>query len=125
MPLELGIFLGARKFGDRKQRAKRCIIFDRERYRYQAFISDIAGQDIHSHDGNVKKLISELSSWLRREFKSANVPGGSKIAREYDQFCKVIPAVCRTKNLAADELTYFDYLNLALEWISSNLLVKT
>jgi hypothetical protein len=121
MPLELGLFLGARKFGDKKQRSKRCIIFDREKYRYQAFISDIAGQDIHSHDGNVRKLISELSSWLRREFKTENVPGGAKIAREYEQFCKAIPAVCKTKRLAVRELTYFDYLNLALEWIRSNL----
>jgi len=49
MPLELGIFLGARRFGQGSQRQKRCLIMDRERYRYRAFISDIAGQDIREH----------------------------------------------------------------------------
>jgi hypothetical protein len=44
MPLELGLFLGAKHFGDSEQRTKACIIFDRERYRYQAFCSDIAGR---------------------------------------------------------------------------------
>jgi hypothetical protein len=49
MPLELGIFLGAKRFGDDEQKKKVCLILDREPYRYQGFISDIAGQDIQSH----------------------------------------------------------------------------
>lgn len=38
MPLELGIFLGAREFGGGRQRQKRCLVLDRERFRYQAFL---------------------------------------------------------------------------------------
>src|SRR5829696_1359187 len=44
MPLELGVFLGARRYGGREQKAKRCIVFDREPWRYQRFMSDLAGQ---------------------------------------------------------------------------------
>jgi hypothetical protein len=40
MPLELGLFLGAKRFGNRAQREKVCLILDREPYRYQRFISD-------------------------------------------------------------------------------------
>ena len=47
MPLELGVFLGAKCFGGKGQKSKRCIILDKEKYRYQRYISDIAGQDIH------------------------------------------------------------------------------
>jgi hypothetical protein len=43
MPLELGIFLGAKRFGGRSSR-KRCLIMDRAPYRYKRFISDIGGQ---------------------------------------------------------------------------------
>lgn len=46
MPLELGLFLGARRFGSRTDKLKACLILDRARYRYQQFCSDIAGQDI-------------------------------------------------------------------------------
>lgn len=40
MPLELGLFLGARNFGP-KRSGKKALIFDRQKYRYQQFISDI------------------------------------------------------------------------------------
>ena len=40
MPLELGIFLGAKRFGGRSSR-KHCLIMDRAPYRYKRFISDI------------------------------------------------------------------------------------
>jgi hypothetical protein len=43
MPLELGIFLGSKRFGRGRQRQKICLILDREQFRYQKFISDIAG----------------------------------------------------------------------------------
>src|SRR5213083_1934070 len=36
MPLELGIFLGAKRFGGRSSR-KRCLIMDRAPYRYKRF----------------------------------------------------------------------------------------
>ena len=42
MPLELGLFLGAQRFGIGPQARKSCLVLDRERYRYQEFISDIA-----------------------------------------------------------------------------------
>jgi hypothetical protein len=51
MPLELGIFLGAKKFGQGRQREKVCLIFDREKYRYQKFISDLSAYDIRAHGG--------------------------------------------------------------------------
>lgn len=35
MPLELGVFLGAKKYGGPAHRSKSCIIFDREPYRRQ------------------------------------------------------------------------------------------
>src|SRR5688572_3889608 len=39
MPLELGVFLGARSFGAGKQGQKNCLILDREAYRYRNFVS--------------------------------------------------------------------------------------
>jgi hypothetical protein len=60
MPLELGLFLGCKRFGSKVQRYKVSLIFDAKPYRYQKFISDIAGQDIHSHEGDVKTAIREL-----------------------------------------------------------------
>jgi hypothetical protein len=51
MPLELGMFLGAKRYGRAEQKRKSCLILDADRYRFQKFISDIAGQDIAAHGG--------------------------------------------------------------------------
>jgi hypothetical protein len=118
MPLELGVFLAAKKFGGPRQSRKRCIIFDRDQYRYQAFISDIAGQDIHSHSGKVTVLISKLASWLRAESRDSIIPGGKVIAGEFGVFMSNLPKVCKDRKLSVDELTYADFLTLATEWVS-------
>ena len=60
MPLELGIFLGAKRFGDERQKKKRCLVLDVEPYRYQRFISDLAGMDIVDHAGNVETAIQRV-----------------------------------------------------------------
>ena len=49
MPLELGFFLGAKRYGSKRHFQKRCLILDRESYRYRNFCSDISGQDIRAH----------------------------------------------------------------------------
>jgi hypothetical protein len=117
MPLELGLFLGAKKFGGRSQRTKKCIIFDSKPYRYQQFISDIAGQDIHAHGGRAANLIEQVATWFRDELRDPNVPGGRAIAAEYEKFTTVIPEICALKRLDPEEVTFQDYRAIAAEWI--------
>jgi hypothetical protein len=64
MPLELGLFLGAKEFVDEAQRRKQCLILDSEPYRYQRFCSDIAGQDIQSHGGEPSTLVRVVRGWF-------------------------------------------------------------
>lgn len=117
MPLELGLFLGARKFGSRTQAAKKTLILDREPYRYQAFISDIAGQDIHSHNGEIGRLIEEISTWLRDQSRDPLVPGGRAIAAEFERFRIDLPGIAAAMRLERDELTFKDIYVIAANWI--------
>jgi hypothetical protein len=71
MPLELGIFLGAKRFGPEEQQLKRCLILDTEKYRYQKFISDIAGQDIAAHRGDVSEAIKAVRNFLSMPSRGA------------------------------------------------------
>jgi hypothetical protein len=64
MPLELGMFLGAKRFGNKRQRRKGCLVLDRERYRYQQFMSDISGQDIEPHGDDYNTAITVVRNWL-------------------------------------------------------------
>ncbi len=65
MPLELGIFLGCKYFGGRHHGSKSCLVMDTEPFRYQKFISDIAGQDVSAHDDDPKKAVTVVRDWLR------------------------------------------------------------
>jgi hypothetical protein len=118
MPLELGVFLGAKRFGVGGQRLKQCIVLERERYRFQKYISDIAGQDIHSHQGNLRNLIIEVAGWLRTQSRDPSVPGGQRIAAEFASFLREIPAICRRRSLHPDELTFGDYADMVLEYLA-------
>jgi hypothetical protein len=117
MPFELGLFMGARKFGGKRHSKKKSLIFDRESHRYQAFISDIAGQDIHAHNNNIAKLIQGVATWLRDEVGDPRVPGGIAIAEEFDRFRSDLPTIAAAKQLRSEELTFKDLTNIAAEWI--------
>jgi len=117
MPLELGLFLGARKFGGRTQARKKALILDRDQRRYQAFISDIAGQDIHAHGGDVGRLIEQVATWLRDQSQDQDVPGGRAISAEFERFLVDLPDISASKRLEPDELTFRDLTVIAAEWV--------
>jgi hypothetical protein len=117
MPLELGIFLGAIRFGDRSDSAKSCIIFDTDRYRYQKFISDIAGQDIRGHDNQVERIIKSARDWLHSHSSRVAIPGSTKIYQRYNQFRRKLPAMCRSLHWSPRTLTFRERTHLMNEWI--------
>lgn len=119
MPLELGLFIGARRFGGPAHRGKACIVFDRERFRYQKFISDIAGQDIHAHGGDVRTLIRELAAWFRQTSERGQAPGGQAIADEYETFEKRLPDICRERELGVEELTFGDFNEIVTVYVAA------
>lgn len=119
MPLELGIWLGAHHLGGLDQSDKRCIVFDRERYRYQRFISDIGGQDIHEHAGEVSTLIGKLAAWLRHLPGGHQAGGGQAIMREYNTFEALLPTLSADKDLTPDELSFADFNLMVTEYVAS------
>ena len=120
MPFELGLFLGAKWFGDDTQRRKNTLILDRERYRYQQFISDIAGQDIKAHHHRPEALIQAVRNWLRDTQPQRPMPSGTVIAGRYGQFRKQLPFWCRQQKLEEPELQFNDYAFLIWRWIETH-----
>lgn len=117
MPLELGMFLGAKRYGGTEQKEKVCLILDRESHRYQEFISDIAGQDIRDHGDDAKRVITVVRNWLRSAFPQDSIPSGEIIGKRYSKFRKNIPALCRRLKLSPGDLTFLDYIWLIFKWL--------
>ena len=122
MPLELGIFLGAIRFGAGRQKTKSCLILDREPYRYQKYCSDIAGQDIRAHHNRVDGLVKSVRNWLSNHLigRGIQVPGHSKIFERYQAFRRGLPAFCTNLQLEPTELIFNEYTTLVVAWLREN-----
>jgi len=120
MPLELGLFLGCKKFAKGKSSEKITIIFDSEKYRYMQFISDIAGQDIKTHKNNPKTLIQNLRSGFNTNL-GGGLPGATAIYNDYKAYQSLKPEIKKFLNLHDDdELTYSDHVQIIQQWMRIN-----
>ena len=117
MPLELGVFLGAKKFGIDKQKRKNCLILDKAQYRYQEFISDIAGQDIQAHNNSPEGIITVVRNWIRTASKRQTIPSGSIIWGRYQEFMEDLPQLAQEHQLKVDELIFNDYTLVITRWL--------
>lgn len=120
MPLELGLFLGCRRFGGEHQHKKTSLILDREPYRYRTFISDISGQDIHAHRGDPEHAIAEIRDWLRAVSKRTELPGASAIVLRYRRFQKDLPHLSASQGFDPERLTFLDLSATIADWLQAN-----
>lgn len=116
MPLELGVFLGAKRFGGGPQRQKRCLILDVEPYRYQKFISDLAGMDIRAHGGDPGRAIACVRDWLANVSRR-KLPGAQLLLKSYDRFTADQPAIAHGLGLDPADVPYVDFEAMVTAWL--------
>ncbi len=122
MPLELGLFMGAKNYASPRHynREKRTLILDTEPFRYQQFISDLAGQDINAHHMSVAELITQVRDFLFSYAKRTTIPGGPYINDRFDNFNVDIVDLCDTLHWDRNNLPFQGYLACVLSWINDN-----
>lgn len=119
MPLELGIFIGAIKFGDTPTHGqKEYLILDTEDFRFKAYMSDISGQDIKSYH-SIVTIIKRVRDWLSNK-ATATLPSAKFIHADYNRFLRDLPKLCKANKWIKEELTYKELTSLAMNWISVN-----
>lgn len=120
MPLELGLFLGARRFGTGAQARKSCLVLDREPFRYREFISDIAGQDIVAHGNDPVRAIKAVRDWLASSKAGIrHPPGAEAISKRCDRFTSELPAICAATE--RDDLTFTELADAVSTWLRAEL----
>ena len=122
MPLELGLFLGCKRFGDTRQQSKSCLILDSTPFRYRDFVSDIAGQDIHTHNNDAHEAIRVVCRWLSAVDKRRDIPGGAITIRRYTKFRNQLPRFYNALHKEPGDVVYVDYVNAITEWLRLNVL---
>lgn len=122
MPFELGLYFGCKRFGTKKQRTKVCLVMDRERFRYQRFISDIAGTDITEHNDEREIASRRMRNWLRTTSRRSTVPGPQRIWNRFNEFQGQLPTICGNLGIDLDEIPFVEYCHLISEWLKLNAL---
>lgn len=84
MPFELGLDYGCRHYMAGRE-TKRILVLEEKPYRYQASLSDLAGCDIETHDGDYERAIRKVRNWLVGE-TAIGAPGGQRIVDAYIDF---------------------------------------
>lgn len=122
MPLELGLDLGCKRYGMDYQQEKVLLVMDTEQYRYQKFISDIAGQDIYGHGGDEQQVINIVREWFRKELNPQTViiPSGDEIYQRYEDFRRDLPSISARLRWNPARLSFVDFSYAVAVWISAN-----
>jgi hypothetical protein len=120
MPLELGLFLGAKYYGDERNARKSCVIFDQERYRYQAFCSDLAGHDIRAHGGAENEVVRVVRDAAQTWIPGRTLPGARAMFDRYSRFVESLPRLASRVALDPDNLTFSDLSFLIARWLRKN-----
>jgi hypothetical protein len=110
MPFELGLFIGAQRYGSRRQRQKRCLILAGEPHQHQRFISDIAGQDVDSHQGKPEEAVRAVRQFLVQHApRGAKLPGRDRILEDYTHFQRLLPGLLEVAGQDRESLTFLEF----------------
>ena len=117
MPFELGLYWGAKRYGDSSHKSKKAIVLEKNQYSYQKYISDLNGIDTKAHANNINTLISILRNWLNQVSRRTTIPGHLKIIADYEAFNDQLPPMLVTSGLEIENLTFNDLCIHIEEWL--------
>lgn len=122
MPFELGIFFGAGRYGNTRQRRKNAIVLECIRFQYQQYLSDISGIDIKAHSGDPYKTIREIRNWLATISKRRTIPHSPTVIRDFEEFVTQLPKItAKFQYTSPDDLSFNDYCQIVEETIKQTI----
>jgi hypothetical protein len=121
LPFELGLDLGCRTYGKGRLATKKCLILDKERFRYTRVISDISGNDIRAHNANDKDLIREVRNWIRTN-TNRFVPAANTIWDDFNLYSIDFEKTCKEKGYDNDDIEQMpisEYIGFVKKWLAA------
>jgi len=104
MPFELGLDFGCKEFGQDKLSHKKCLVLDKEPYRYQKALSDLSGSDIGSHGNEASRLVQVVRNWFIENESCTFLPSATKIWDKFNTFMTDFYQKRRKEGFSEDEL---------------------
>ena len=121
MPFELGLYLGANRFGGPVQRKKTALIMVTEPFRLPVFLSDLSGNDPQAHYGRVDDVIRIVRKYLHARPEGRPLPGATRMLAEFNRFKSALPKLAHELQLELHEIDpyreYRVYLDVLVEFL--------
>jgi hypothetical protein len=112
MPFELGLMMGAKRYGGGRQRAKRAVIMVAEPFIMPRFLSDLSGNDPRAHHNDSRNVIRIVRDHLHADPAGERLPGAAHMADLLDEFRDDLPDLATAANLTLEEVDpYRGYRN--------------
>jgi hypothetical protein len=121
MPFELGLFFGAKRFGNKAQRTKSALVLERIKFTYQRYISDLNGIDTKAHNNDPTIVIRQVRDWLATASARSGIPGHIIIQREYKQFRLDLIDIITEAGFDNDDILFSDFCKIVENALSCKL----
>lgn len=93
------------------------MILDTAQYRFQMFISDLAGMDIKAHGGDPRTMVQHVRDFLLAVSRRKTIPPTIELLDSYDRFVVALPELSATAGLDPADLRFPDFERLAQAWV--------
>jgi hypothetical protein len=120
MAFELGLFLGAARFGGAVQKRKRCLILARNRRQWSPAISDLAGVDPEFHGDSPQEAMKHARDFLHTTPDGGILPGERDLWRAYQEFQSALAeAAKRARQTLQEAQRYRNYTHFLYEFLKT------
>jgi hypothetical protein len=121
MPFELGLYLGACRFGGRRHRRKTALIMVGEPFVLPVYLSDVGGNDPHAHHSDPIEVVRIVRRYLKERPDGTPLPGATQMRDAFQRFQSALPSLAEELQLAVHECDpfrdYVDYVNLVNQFL--------
>jgi len=117
MPFELGLYAGAKHFGDAHQQQKDFLILEGRRNQCQDSCSDLGGVDPMNHGGRPMKAVEHVRTWLNTHVQKG-LPGPKALRGDYTSFNKDMPSIMADWRIRLNEVSFQDFKKAAGKWLA-------
>jgi len=117
MPFLLGLDIGCKTYGTKKQQQKRILILEEESFRHKITLSDLAGNDIEYHQNDVKMLFTKLRKWFYK--LGIEIEVGNDMHDKYVSFLFYFVEIISKKNysqLDMEQISKSEFIKFCKDW---------
>lgn len=104
MPFELGLAMGAKRFGGTSRRRDFIKIMVEEPYRLPAYLSDLGGNDPAAHRADPAAVIRIVRNYLHRAPTGGILADPTKLARDFGRFKTELPEIAERIDFDTNEI---------------------